>query len=155
MIFFLVSCIILVIVVGVQTAIAALAYIFWRLFQIATDCRTFDGKCHCRTDEGDSIPLDRKCYMTLFIIHSKYFSVSDWLKPHPYFTITSYCWPNIEPMTSKVQPGANYWTDDVKMTSKVQSAADHWTVDRKKKLVTSLCYIWWPEKQRAKLAKLL
>lgn len=58
MIFFLVSCIILVIVVGVQTAIAALAYIFWRLLQIATDCRTFNGKCHCRTDEGESIPFD-------------------------------------------------------------------------------------------------
>jgi len=58
MIFFLVSCVILVIVVGVQTAIAALAYIFWRLFQIATDCHTFGGKCHCRTDEHDSIPLD-------------------------------------------------------------------------------------------------
>lgn len=58
MIFFLVSCIILVIVVGVQTAIAALTYIFWRLFQIATDCRTDAGKCHCRTDEGESIPID-------------------------------------------------------------------------------------------------
>ena len=26
-------------------------------------------------------------------------------------------------MTSKVQPAADYWTDDVKMTSKVQPAA--------------------------------
>ena len=48
------------------------------------------------------------------IIHSKYFPVSDWLKPHAHFTITSRCSPNlnqwrqkcsplkiIEPMTSK------------------------------------------------------
>ena len=30
---------------------------------------------------------------------------------------------HIESMTSKVQPAADYWTDDVKMTSKVQRAA--------------------------------
>ena len=36
----------------------------------------------------------------------------------------------IEPMKSKVQPAAEYWTDDVKMKSKVQPAADYWTVDR-------------------------
>ena len=41
------------------------------------------------------------------------------------FTTTSCCWPNIEPMTSKVQPSENYWTDDVKMTSKVQPATDY------------------------------
>ena len=56
---------------------------------------------------------------------------------------------HIEPMTSKVQPAADYWTDDVKMTSKVQPAADYWTVDREN-LGTRLCYIWWAEKQRAK-----
>ena len=39
---------------------------------------------------------------------------------------------HIEAMTSKVQPTADYWTDDVKMTSKVQPAADYWTVDEKK-----------------------
>ena len=33
-------------------------------------------------------------------------------------------------MTSKVQPAANYGTDDVKMTPKVQPAADYGTVDR-------------------------
>ena len=36
---------------------------------------------------------------------------------------------HIESMKSKVQPAADYWTDDVKMTSKVQPAADYWTDD--------------------------
>ena len=35
------------------------------------------------------------------------------------------------------------------MTSKVQPAADYWTIDRKN-LETRLCYFWWAEKQRAK-----
>ena len=29
------------------------------------------------------------------IVNSKYFSVSDWLKSHGYFIITSFCWPNL------------------------------------------------------------
>ena len=37
------------------------------------------------------------------IIHSKYFSVSHWLKSHAQFIITSYCWPYLEPITSKLQ----------------------------------------------------
>ena len=41
-------------------------------------------------------------------------------------------WTDDVKMTSKVQPAADYWTDDVKMTSKVQPAADYWTVDKKK-----------------------
>ena len=32
---------------------------------------------------------------------------SDLLKPHAQFTITSCRWPNIEPITSKMQPAAN------------------------------------------------
>ena len=36
----------------------------------------------------------------------------------------------IEPMTSKEQPTADYWTDDIKMLSNVQPAADFWTVDQ-------------------------
>ena len=90
------------------------------------------------------------------IIHSKYFPVSDWLKPLAEFTITSFCSPifgenlrHIESMTSKVQRAENYWTDDVKMTSKGQPAADYWTVDGEN-LGTRLCYIWWAEKQRTK-----
>ena len=35
----------------------------------------------------------------------------------------------LKTMTSKVQPAANSWTDDVKVTSRVQPAADCWTVD--------------------------
>ena len=35
------------------------------------------------------------------------------------------------------------------MTSKVQPAADYWTVDREN-LGTRLCYFWWAEKQREK-----
>ena len=53
-------------------------------------------------------------------------------------------------MKSKVQPSADYWTEDVKMTSKVQPAADYGTVERKKNLETRLCYLWWAEKQREK-----
>ena len=56
---------------------------------------------------------------------------------------------HIEAMTSKVQPAADYWTNDVKMTSKVQPAAHYWTVDREN-LGTRLCYFWWAEKQQAK-----
>ena len=56
---------------------------------------------------------------------------------------------DIQPMTLKVQPAADYWTDDDKMTSKVQLAADYWTVDWEN-LGTRLCYFWWAEKQRAK-----
>ena len=57
---------------------------------------------------------------------------------------------HIEAMTSKVQPTADYWTDDVKMTSKVQPAADYWTVDEKKNWGRDCVYFWWAEKQRAK-----
>ena len=53
-----------------------------------------------------------------------------------------------ESMTSKAQPAADYWTDDVKMTSKVQPDADSWTVDREN-LGTSLCYFLWAEKQNS------
>ena len=60
MIAFLVTCIILVIIVGIQTIIAALAYILWRLFRVATDCQTYGGKCHCRNVNGEKIPIDRK-----------------------------------------------------------------------------------------------
>ena len=38
----------------------------------------------------------------------------------------------IESMTSKVQPAADYLSDDIKMTSKVQSTANYWTVEWKK-----------------------
>ena len=38
---------------------------------------------------------------------------------------------HIESMMSKVQPYADYWTDDFKMTSEVRFAADYWTADRK------------------------
>ena len=39
-------------------------------------------------------------------------------------------------MASKVQPAADYWTDDVKLTSKVQPAAGYWTFDR-----VSICHL--------------
>ena len=38
------------------------------------------------------------CCIINIIIHSKYSLVSDWLKPRAKCTITSCCWPNIEPM---------------------------------------------------------
>ena len=76
----------------------------------------------------------------VIIIHSKYFPVCVWLKPHTYivihhnqllFTKFGRNLRHIESMMSKVQPTADYWTDDAKMMSKVQPAADYWTVDRK------------------------
>ena len=60
MIFFLVTCIILVIVVIVQAAIAALAYIFWSLFQAAANCHARYGVCQCTNSNGESIPIERK-----------------------------------------------------------------------------------------------
>ena len=35
-------------------------------------------------------PLAKKKEINIFLIHSKYFSDSDWLKAHAQFTITSY-----------------------------------------------------------------
>ena len=61
---------------------------------------------------------------------------------------------HIESMTSKVEPCENYGTNDVKMTSKVQSSAGYWTVDREKQ-GKRLCYIWWTEKTKSVMAKLL
>ena len=86
------------------------------------------------------------------IINSKYFPVSDWLKPHAQFTITSCCFPNLE----RIFAILNQWHQKCSppkmiepMMSKVQPAADYWTVDREN-LGTRLCYIWWAEKHRAK-----
>ena len=64
MVAFLVTCIILVIVVGIQTIIAALAYILWRLFRDGTNCYTVAGRCHCRATDGQRIPMNRK-YRTI------------------------------------------------------------------------------------------
>ena len=55
----------------------------------------------------------KSLYVNVIIIHSKFSPISDWLKPHLWFTITSYCWPNLARILSN-------WTNDVKMTSKVQ-----------------------------------
>ena len=60
MIFFLVTCIILVIVMIIQAAIAAIAYVFWSLFQVAVDCRVYGGRCRCRNSKGKSIPIECK-----------------------------------------------------------------------------------------------
>ena len=54
------------------------------------------------------------------IIHSKYFSLSDWLKSHAKFIITSYCRPNLEEDNIM-------WTDDVNRAAKLLS---YWTVNR-------------------------
>ena len=45
--------------------------------------------------------------ITTFIFHSKYFPVSDCLKPYAQFTIPSCFWPNLERTLY-------YWTNDVK-----------------------------------------
>ena len=59
MIFFLVTCIILVIVMIIQAAIAAIAYVFWSLF-VAVDCSVYDGRCRCRNSKGKAIPIECK-----------------------------------------------------------------------------------------------
>ena len=48
------------IVVIVQAAIAALAYIFWSLFQAVADCNVRFGMCHCTNSNGEPIPIERK-----------------------------------------------------------------------------------------------
>ena len=58
-------------------------------------------------DNAYILPSNLLIYI-IIIIHSKYFPVSDWLKPHAYYS-----------------------TVDVKMTSKVEPAAYYSTVDRK------------------------
>lgn len=58
MIFFLVTSIILVIVLIVQAAMAALAYIFWSLFQAAANCYVRYGVCHCFNSEGEPTPIE-------------------------------------------------------------------------------------------------
>ena len=60
MVFFLVTCIILAIVLIVQAAIAALAYILWSLFEAAVDCYVRYGLCHCINSEGETIVIERK-----------------------------------------------------------------------------------------------
>ncbi|KAL9980982.1 hypothetical protein ACROYT_G009631 [Oculina patagonica] len=76
MIFFLVSCIILVIIVGVQAAIAALGYIFWRLFRVATDCQTYGGTCHCRNSKGEPIPIDLETCDVISSIDSMFLAMT-------------------------------------------------------------------------------
>lgn len=76
MIAFLVTCIILVIIVGIQTIIAALAYILWRLFRVATDCQTYGGKCHCRNVNGEKIPIDLEACDLITSIDSLFLSIT-------------------------------------------------------------------------------
>ena len=45
--------------------------------------------------QNSSYPT-KASFNNCFIIHSKYFPLSDWLKPHAQFTITSCCSPNLE-----------------------------------------------------------
>ena len=83
------------------------------------------------------------------IIHSKYFPVSDWLKPH--VTITSCCSPNLERIFVILNQWRQKWSPlqiIQPLTSKVEPTADYSTVDRKN-LGTRL-WFWWAEKQRAK-----
>ena len=72
------------------------------------------------------------------IIHSKYFPVSDWLKPQAQFTITSCCWPNLK----RLKPN---WTEVVKSSARCR----YWTVGCEN-LGTRMCYFWWAEKQTAR-----
>ena len=51
--------------------------------------------------------------LIMFIIHSKYFPWSDWLKAHAQFPITSYWWPNLEEFCHQS-------TDDVKRAASLQ-----------------------------------
>ena len=55
---------------------------------------------------------NQRGFVTYIIIHSEYFPVSDWLKRHAWFTITSGCWPKLK------RKFLLYWTNDIK-------SADH------------------------------
>ena len=46
--------------------------------------------------KNSSYPTQPHSITTQIIIHSKYFPVSDWIKPHTEFTITRCCLPNLE-----------------------------------------------------------
>nr|XP_058955302.1 uncharacterized protein LOC131782572 isoform X1 [Pocillopora verrucosa] len=76
MVAFLVTCIILVIVVGIQTIIAALGYILWRLFRDATECYTDAGRCHCRATDGQRIPMDLETCDPITAIDSLFLSMT-------------------------------------------------------------------------------
>ena len=63
--------------------------------------------------------LTRYSQIINIIIHSKYFSVSDWQKSHTLFIVTSYCEPNLEEF-------CDMWTDDVHRAAKMP---DYYTVN--------------------------
>ena len=91
-----------------------------------------------------------KSYYHSFIIYSRFWLVkTSRIIYHNQLLLTKFAkeFCHIQPMTSKVQPAADYWTIDVKMKSKVQPAADYWTIDVKdywtidrEILGTRLCY---------------
>ena len=54
-----------------------------------------------------------ECLLNGFIIHSKYFPDSDWLKAHAQFTITTYWWPHLEEF-------CDLSTNDVKSAAQLQ-----------------------------------
>ena len=95
-----------------------------------------------------------RIWRILQIIHSKYFPVSDWFinKTTRIIPITSCCSPNLERIVVILNQGRQKH-GPLKiiepMTSKMQPAADYWAVDREN-LGTRLCYVGWAEKQRAK-----
>lgn len=76
MIFFLVTCIILVIVMIIQAAIAAIAYVFWSLFQVAADCRVYRGRCHCRNSKGEPIPIDLETCELISLIDGLFLAIT-------------------------------------------------------------------------------
>ena len=67
------------------------------------------------------------------IIHSKYFSISDWPKSHAWFVITSYCRPNLEEV-------CNMWTDGINRVAKLP---DYWVVNREDLGTRLSCFRWW------------
>ena len=104
---------------------------------------------------GDLMANIIKEWINSIIIHSKYFLVSDWLKPHAQVTTTSCYTPNLEifvifnrwrqkcsplqinePMTSKWRQKCSPLQIIAPLTKKTWGGA-------------GLCYFWWAEKQRA------
>lgn len=63
----------------------------WLRLRRYVSCQNFLSWQHC------ILPTNVDCLLRLtFIINSKYFPSSDWLKAHVSFTMTSYWWPNFK-----------------------------------------------------------
>ena len=74
--------------------------------------------------ENESWPVSSLKRSLIFnsIIHSKYFPVFDWLKPHAQFTITSCCSPNLE----RIFAILNQWRKKCNLPTIIEPMTSKW-----------------------------